>query len=41
VREGFLVFEGVPVRGVDDVLVVADSCFVGDLVGDYSYVSLR
>lgn len=30
VTEGALVFEGVPVRGVEE----AESCFVGDLVGD-------
>lgn len=32
--DGFLAFEGVPVRGVDVVDVAADSCLVGDLVGD-------
>lgn len=31
VTDGALELEGVPVRGVD----VAESCFVGDLVGDY------
>lgn len=32
VTEGVLVFEGVPVRGVE----VAESCFVGDFVGDFA-----
>jgi hypothetical protein len=35
VIDGGLVFEGVPPLGVDVVDVVADSCFVGDFVGDY------
>jgi hypothetical protein len=34
VIEGFLAFEGVPVRGVEAFDVVADNCFVGDLAGD-------
>lgn len=34
VTEGVRAFEGVPVRGVEVVLVAAESCFVGDLVGD-------
>jgi hypothetical protein len=33
--EGFRTFEGVPVRGVEVVDGVADSCLVGDFVGDY------
>lgn len=32
--DGALVFEGVPVRGVEVDDVAAESCFVGDLVGD-------
>jgi len=35
VTEGVLALEGVPVRGVEAFEFVADSCFVGDLVGDY------
>ncbi len=38
VTEGFRVFEGVPVRGVDAVEVAAESCLVGDLVGDYGTI---
>jgi len=34
VIDGALVLEGVPVRGVDVVEVAAESCFVGDFVGD-------
>ena len=34
VTDGFLVFEGVPVRGVEAFDVAAESCFVGDFVGD-------
>lgn len=41
VMEGFLVLVlGVPVRGVEALEVAADSCFVGDLVGDYTVVSI-
>ena len=35
VTEGARGFEGVPVRGVEVADGVADSCFVGDFVGDY------
>ena len=35
VTDGALVFEGVPVRGVDVDDVAAESCLVGDLVGDW------
>lgn len=37
VTDGALVFEGVPVRGVDVDDVAPESCFVGDLVGDYNH----
>jgi len=35
VMEGFLALDGVPVLGVEAFDGVADSCFVGDFVGDY------
>lgn len=35
VTEGARVLEGVPVRGVEAFDGVAESCFVGDFVGDY------
>lgn len=35
VMEGFLAFDGVPVLGVDAADVPAESCFVGDFVGDW------
>jgi len=35
VMDGGLAFDGVPVLGVDVLDVAADSCFVGDFVGDY------
>jgi hypothetical protein len=38
VTEGFLALEGVPVRGVEAFDVVAESCFVGDFVGDCKMV---
>lgn len=41
VTEGFLVFEGVPVRGVEAFDVTADNCFVGDFVGDYNLVRIE
>jgi len=34
VPEGFLIFEGVPVRGVEALEFAPESCFVGDFVGD-------
>jgi hypothetical protein len=34
VMEGVLVLDGVPVLGVEAFDVAADSCLVGDLVGD-------
>jgi hypothetical protein len=34
ITEGFLVFEGVPVRGVEALEFAPESCFVGDFVGD-------
>ena len=41
VTEGFLAFEGVPVRGVEAFDVAAESCFVGDLVGDCNVISFE
>lgn len=32
--DGFLALEGVPVRGVEAADGAADSCLVGDFVGD-------
>ena len=40
VTEGFLAFDGVPVRGVEAFDVAAESCFVGDFVGDLEFVSI-
>ncbi len=38
VMDGFRALEGVLVLGVEAVDVAADSCFVGDLVGDCRFV---
>ena len=41
VTEGFFVFEGVPVRGVEAFDVAADNCFVGDFVGDCRLIRIE